>query len=58
MSDTVRISINLFRHHSVKTKKHLNKGFRIAEKQYFRRFGEFLRKCRSGALKCVVKQPR
>jgi predicted DNA-binding protein (UPF0278 family) len=47
MSDTVRISQNLFRHHSAKTKKHLNKGFRLAEKQYFRKFGEFLKKCRS-----------
>ena len=46
MSDTIRIS-GMFRHHTTKTRRHLNKGFRLTEKQYFRRFGEFLKKCRS-----------
>ncbi len=47
MSDTFRIPGNWFRHHSTKARKHLNKGFRLTEKQYFRRFGEFLKKCKS-----------
>jgi len=47
MSDTFRATGSLFRHAPANTRRHLNKAFRLTEKQYFRRFGEFLRKCRS-----------
>ncbi|MFA4876943.1 MAG: hypothetical protein WC586_05985 [Methanoregula sp.] len=48
MSDTFRATGSLFRHHPDSTRRRLNKAFRLTEKEYFRRFGEFLKKCRSG----------
>jgi len=36
-----------FRYDSGKDRRHHNKEFRLKEKQYFRRFGKFLKKCRS-----------
>jgi hypothetical protein len=47
MSDTYRITGFWFRHDSTKARRHMNKEFRVTEKQYFKRFGEFLRKCKS-----------
>jgi hypothetical protein len=36
-----------FRYDSGKDRRDHNKEFRLKEKQYFRRFGKFLKKCRS-----------
>gem|GEM_PF-1877375 len=47
MSHTFRITMYWLHHDSTKDRKHLNKEFRLREKQYFRRFWEFLGKCRS-----------
>jgi hypothetical protein len=47
MSDTFRITGFWFRHDPANVRRHMNKEFRVTEKQYFRRFGEFLRKCKS-----------
>jgi hypothetical protein len=47
MSDTIRATGYWFRHDPTNTRRHLNKAFRLTEKQYFKRFGEFLKKCRS-----------
>ncbi|OPX62541.1 MAG: hypothetical protein A4E34_02833 [Methanoregula sp. PtaU1.Bin006] len=45
--DTFRITRYWMKHDSAWDRRHLNKEFRLKEKQYFRRFGEFLRKCKS-----------
>ena len=47
MSDTVRNTRHWFRHDSRRARTHMNKAFRLHEKQFFRKFGEFLRKCKS-----------
>jgi hypothetical protein len=47
MSDTLRITKFWYRHDSTKDREHLNKEFRLKEKQYFRKFEELLRKCKS-----------
>lgn len=47
MSDTFRITKYWMKHDSAWDRRHLNKEFRLKEKQYFHRFGEFLRKCKS-----------
>lgn len=47
MSDTVKTTRFWYRHDTPRARRHLNKGFRLFEKQYFRKFGEWLRKCKS-----------
>ena len=47
MSGTVKITRFWHRHDSKMDRLHLNKEFRLREKEYFRKFGEFLRKCKS-----------
>jgi hypothetical protein len=47
MSGTVKITRFWHRHDSKEDRLHLNKEFRLREKEYFRKFGEFLRKCKS-----------
>ncbi|HEX3000800.1 MAG TPA: hypothetical protein VHN82_00275 [Methanoregula sp.] len=47
MSDTVKTTRFWYRHNTSHARRHLNKGFRLAEKQFFNRFGELLRKCKS-----------
>lgn len=47
MSDTFRTTKYWMKHDSAWDRRHLNKEFRLKEKQYFRCFGEFLQKCKS-----------
>lgn len=47
MSDTVKTTRFWYRHDTPHARRHLNKVFRHEEKQFFRRFGELLRKCKS-----------
>jgi hypothetical protein len=52
MSDTVKITQFWFRHDSAHERRHQNKAFRIREHQYFRKFGELLKKYKSRGWKC------
>jgi hypothetical protein len=47
MSGPVKNTHYWFRHDSKKERTHMNKEFRLWEKQYFRKFRELLRKCKS-----------
>lgn len=47
MSDTVKTTRFWYRHDTPRARRHLNKEFRQEEKQFFRRFGELLRKYKS-----------
>jgi uncharacterized protein YqcC (DUF446 family) len=56
MSDTFRTTAYWFRHEPAKAQRHLNRGFRLKEKQYFLRFGEFLKKVQIPRMKKVVTE--
>jgi hypothetical protein len=47
MSGTIKITRFWHRHDSTRDRIHLNKEFRLREKEYFRKFGELLRKYKS-----------
>ncbi|WP_158491365.1 hypothetical protein [Methanoregula formicica] len=47
MSDTVKTTRFWYRHDTSRARRQLNKGFRLEEKQFFRKFGELLRKYKS-----------
>lgn len=47
MSDTVKTTRFWYRHDAPRERRHMNKDFRMEEKQFFRKFGELLRKYKS-----------
>jgi hypothetical protein len=47
MGHTVKNSRYWFRHDSKRDRTHLNKEFRLGEKQFFKKFRELLRKYKS-----------
>jgi len=47
MSDTVKTTRFWYRHEAPRERRHMNKEFRLEEKQFFRKFGELLRKYQS-----------
>jgi hypothetical protein len=58
MSDTFRITTYWIHHDSTKDRRCLNKELRMKEKQYFRRFREFLKKMQIPRVKDMVIEER